>query len=133
MVLKDKRRAAVVAVIACSLSVPVGYAIASELTDDRVDDSGFVAIEDCPAEVQAAAAEGGWKPDTYSGSCPTAEDAKAEATEINLMRRNGLTRIVESIRRYGGPDDAAKLEELEAELDALGGPYKYPSGEPPEN
>lgn len=117
-------RTGLAAVVAVVVAAPVGYALASQTQSDPRE-SGQIPAEECSAEVREIYADQGSYPDTFS-SCPTAEEAREFSTEHNLARRNGMTQLLESLRRYGGPEDAETIAELEQELDAIGGPYIHP-------
>jgi hypothetical protein len=122
-----RRRPSLVALIACALAVPAGYAVASEVTADPIPPD-FVASADCPDAVNAEWEKRGMPRDYYAGGCPTVEQAAADAEEFNLMRREGLTHIAESIQKYGDSADAGELQAVESGLEQLGGPYSRSKG-----
>ena len=65
--------------------------------------------------------------ESYYPRCPTAQEASEQAQQFNEDRRRALTAISAAIQRYGdSPEDQAELEEIEAELQRLGGPLGHP-------
>lgn len=123
--MSDRITSFLVVLTALAVAAPLGYAIAGEAQPEPAESLGGVPAEDCSTEVREIYAEKGFEPDTFS-YCPSSDQAKAMATEYNLLRRNGLTQQAEAIRKYGGPEDREELAEIERELDALGGEYVYP-------
>lgn len=118
-----RRRKLLAAVGAALLAIPGGYAIAQSAGLGSAPEpdvtEGAVPAESCGDEVRAAFKEQGFSPDAYGPACPSPAAAAQQAKYFNDLRAEGLEKIAESIRQYGGPDDAAQLEEIESELERL--------------
>jgi hypothetical protein len=115
-------RGAAAAVGSIALAFPVGYALAQEvgIGGSAVEQqSDSVPAAACPAEVNASFAEVGLPRDAYGPNCPTPEQAAKQAQELHDLRAKGLIAIAESIRKHGGPEDAAELSRIESELERL--------------
>jgi hypothetical protein len=120
-----RNRPGVAAIITLIIGVPAGYALADTAglaggtgPNPAGDAASPVYAEDCPAAA-AIWEEAGMPRDTFSGRCPTAEEATEHAREIVGLRKRGLERIEEAIARYGEPSDADDLAAIRAELQQL--------------
>jgi hypothetical protein len=118
----------IVAAVAALATVPVGFAVADTTELDGEQSEGrLVPAAECDPEANDAWREAGMPRDSYYPACPTAQGAREEAQRFNEERRRGLTAIAASIRRYGDrAEDEAQLNEIEAELEQLGGPLGPP-------
>jgi hypothetical protein len=115
-------RSLILGLIAFVIAVPAGYAIADHagLGDDgSAATTNAVPADQCPAEVTAVWEDAGWPRETFSPSCPTLSEAKADARELVGLRARGLEKIAQNIRAHGDSGDADELAAIEAELRQL--------------
>jgi hypothetical protein len=78
----DRRLRNGLATVAIAVAAaPAGYAIAESASSDGDTPPGVVAAADCP-DAQAVFAKAGFKFDTFSAPCPTADEAQAQVDQI---------------------------------------------------
>lgn len=118
--------AGVALVLGAASFTPPGRAVAEDvgsLFEGSDNPDGLIPAESCPPEVIEEYAEQGLHFDTYS-SCSDLDVAIERARDINHMRRNGLTKLLEGMRAHGAQADVQAR--IAAELERLGGPWVYP-------
>jgi hypothetical protein len=121
----------IIAVVAALAAVPVGFALADTAgLDGEQPEERLVPASACDPEANDAWQQAGMPRDSYYPGCPTVDEATEDAQRFNEERRRGLTAIAAGIRRHGdSPEDEAHLDEIEAELERLGGPLGHPYAE----